>query len=77
MPRYFFNVGDGKDLPDLGGQELRDLKAAQTEAVRFAGALLREHGEKFWKGTARSSGTARTGTWRSRTRTGSSCSGST
>jgi hypothetical protein len=48
MPRYFFHVSDGDDYPDLHGTELPDLSAARNEAVRFAGALLSDHGEKFW-----------------------------
>lgn len=48
MPRYFFHVCDGEDYPDLHGTELPDVNAARKEAVRFGGALLSDHGEKFW-----------------------------
>ena len=47
MPRYHFNVVDGRDMPDLDGHELPDLESARNEAVVFAGALLKDHGQKF------------------------------
>ena len=46
MPRYFFNVHDGADYPDLNGQELADLNAAREEAVRCVSKLLNQ--ERFW-----------------------------
>ena len=48
MPRYFFNVKDGTNRPDLDGVVLEDLTAARGEAVRFSAALLADHYEKFW-----------------------------
>lgn len=48
MPRYFFHVQDGQYDRDIQGTVLEDLEAARREAVRFAGALLAEHHEKFW-----------------------------
>lgn len=48
MPRYFFHVKDGSDYPDLQGTELADLASARNEALRFAGHLLSETGERFW-----------------------------
>ncbi len=50
MPRYHFNVSDGQDMPDLDGHELPDLESARNEAVALAGALLKDHGQKFWSG---------------------------
>ena len=47
MPRYFFNVHDGKDLPDHYGTELRDREAAHKEAVFAAGEMLKETGREF------------------------------
>ena len=48
MPRYFFHVHDGADLADLRGTTLDDDHAAQVEAVRFSGDLLRNGAESFW-----------------------------
>lgn len=48
MPRYFFNVHDGAEYPDLQGTELADLNAARQEAVRFSGELLTDSSDRFW-----------------------------
>lgn len=50
MPRYFFHVADGQDLPDLQGTMLPGLAAARAEALKYTGTLLREIGEGFWTG---------------------------
>ena len=50
MPRYFFHVIDGRDIIDNEGTELSGLKAARTEAIHLAGAILRDEGDAFWKG---------------------------
>lgn len=50
MPRFYFNVHDGKSFPDEDGSELRDLRAARETAVRLAGDLLRDHAAAFWTG---------------------------
>jgi hypothetical protein len=51
MPRYFFHVYDGSSDRDEEGTELPDVYAAQNEAIRLSGELLREIGGKFWDGT--------------------------
>ncbi len=51
MPRYFFDVHDGEDLPDADGCILNDHEAARREAVRYAASLLNEVGERFWTGS--------------------------
>jgi hypothetical protein len=51
MPRYFFHVRDGHDMPDDTGTELPDDDAARAEAVVLAGSLLRDLGGQFWSGT--------------------------
>ena len=51
MPRYFFNVFDGKDILDEEGTELTNIYVAQAQAIRMCGELLREMGVKFWDGT--------------------------
>ena len=48
MPRYFFDLRDGQDFPDLQGSEWPDLPAARLEAVRFAAEVLKEMPERFW-----------------------------
>ena len=51
MRRYFFDLSDGGWEPDRIGTELRDDAAAQQEAIRFAGEMLKhepgrlQHGE--------------------------------
>ena len=50
MPRYFFDIRDGTDIPDDVGTELRDLDAARAAAVTFAGEQLRDVSGKFWHG---------------------------
>ena len=52
MPRYFFHVRDGCDLPDTEGSELPDLNAVRLEALRASGEMLRDNkGEAaFWSG---------------------------
>ena len=51
MARYFFHVEDGFSTKDAEGTELPDIYAAQDEAIRLSGELLREMGRKFWNGT--------------------------
>ena len=50
MPRYFFHVIDGREIIDNDGTELLGLKEARAEAIRTAGAILRDEGDKFWNG---------------------------
>lgn len=50
MPRYFFHLQDGKDIPDSEGTELADPKAARIEAIRAGGAMLRDLAS-YWDGT--------------------------
>jgi hypothetical protein len=51
MPRYFFHVIDGREIIDSEGSELADLKEARMEAIRLAGSILRDEGDKFWNGS--------------------------
>ena len=50
MPRYFFNVHDGRNMPDPNGTELPDPGAARQEAIRFAGRLLDEDADRIGLG---------------------------
>ena len=47
MPRYFFNVHDGNDLPDAEGVELAGREEAHCEAILAAGEMLREIDRDF------------------------------
>jgi hypothetical protein len=48
VPRYFFNVQDGQDLPDHEGTVLAGPDAARVMAVFTSGEMLKSHAEKFW-----------------------------
>ena len=47
MPRYFFHVHDGQNIPDDEGVHLENCGAAQREAIRYAGQLLSDQSSKF------------------------------
>jgi hypothetical protein len=49
VPRYFFNIRDGKNLIDHEGTELSDIREAQSDAVLLAGRSIAEMGDAFWK----------------------------
>jgi len=53
MPRYYFHLEDGQVLLDDTGSELGDVAAAQNEALRASGDLLRggRATAHFWNGT--------------------------
>ena len=46
MPRYHFHVYDGSALKDPKGSDLPDLQAARTEALKRAGAIIGDAGER-------------------------------
>ena len=50
MPRYYFHVIDGREIIDNEGTELSGLREARVEAIHLAGSILRDEGDKFWKG---------------------------
>ena len=50
MPRYFFHVIDGRDIIDHEGTEFPNLRTARAEAIRLAGAILRDEGDTFSNG---------------------------
>jgi hypothetical protein len=50
MPRYFFHVHDGKDLPDDDGVELPGRDEAHRQAIVTAGEMLKESGRQFLAG---------------------------
>jgi hypothetical protein len=52
MPRYFFHVSDGADLPDNEGSELEDLAAAKRQAAILLGRLMADAPGEVWRGPA-------------------------
>ncbi|MET0373154.1 MAG: hypothetical protein ABW128_02725 [Rhizorhabdus sp.] len=48
MPRYYFDIIDGEDFPDVRGSEWPDLAAARREAVRYSAEVLKEMPDRFW-----------------------------
>jgi len=50
MPRYFFNVHDGNDLPDHEGTELPGSNEAHRQAIVTAGEMLRDIDREFLRG---------------------------
>jgi hypothetical protein len=51
MPRYFFHVRDGRNIPDEEGTVLSDTAEARKQAVILAGGVLLDAGESFWHET--------------------------
>ena len=49
MPRYFFHVQDGQDIPDDTGTVCADPQDARAQAVMASGALLKDLGARFWR----------------------------
>ena len=50
MPRFFFHIRDGHDIPDEEGTELPGIEFARREAVHLAGRLLIDQSNEFWSG---------------------------
>jgi hypothetical protein len=46
MPRYYFQVHDGLNVPDRVGTELEDKYHARAEALQLASDLLRDKAVK-------------------------------
>ena len=45
--RYFFHVRDGHTFIDEDGAEYQTIEQAKAEAVRLAGALIKDLGGRF------------------------------
>jgi hypothetical protein len=52
MPKFYFNVYDGRPSKDLQGEELPDKHAAWKEATIMAGDILRGLDGRFKPGQA-------------------------
>ena len=50
MKRYFFNLSDGTRERDDTGQPFVDDMAAQREAIRFAGEILKHEPDRLEHG---------------------------
>lgn len=50
MPRYFFHLFDGREMPDGTGTELVGPAEARRQAVATVGQVLRDIGDEFWSG---------------------------
>ncbi|WP_371180073.1 hypothetical protein [Bradyrhizobium sp. URHA0013] len=51
VPRFHFHIVDGTALTDTDGLELPDTAAAKSEAIRLAGAVLKDYiGDDLWRG---------------------------
>ena len=51
MPRYFFHVKDGKDMPDHEGTELAGIAEARHQAVTAAGEMIKHQDDTVWNGS--------------------------
>lgn len=50
MPRYYFNIMNGRPVVDREGMDLPDAAAARREATRYAIDLVRRRSESSgWK----------------------------
>jgi hypothetical protein len=47
MPRYFFNIHDGKSIIDEEGTELPNWQAARIEAIGLAGHILKDEAHRI------------------------------
>ena len=47
MPRYFFNVHDGKDIEDIEGTVLSSDARAREQAISTAGEMIRSEASAF------------------------------
>ena len=50
MPRYYFNVHDGKSFFDAEGTELPNLDTAKREAIAYSAKLLADNVVQFRDG---------------------------
>lgn len=50
MPRYFFHLQDGTDIPDTEGTELAGTAQARAQAIA-AGEMIKHQGDVVWDGS--------------------------
>jgi hypothetical protein len=51
MPRYFFRLNNDCVLTDQEGEELPGITVARDEAIRMAGRILRNEGQRVLSST--------------------------
>ena len=51
MPRFFFNIKDGKDLTDTEGTELAGIAEARDQALTAAGEMIKHQKDTVWNGS--------------------------
>jgi hypothetical protein len=49
MPRYFFHVQDGRDIPDEDGVTMAGADEARAQAITAAAEALKDLGPGFWQ----------------------------
>ena len=49
MPRYFFDVHDGKEKPDRDGVEMASPNEARAQAIIACDEAIKELDGAFWK----------------------------
>lgn len=47
LPKFHFNIHDGVHIIDTDGTELASWQEAKLEAIRYAGALIQDEGERL------------------------------
>ncbi len=48
MSLYHFHLSDVSDFSDLDGTEFTSLAEAKQEALRYAGAVIKEADDRIW-----------------------------
>lgn len=48
MPRYFFDIEDGRDVVDDEGEDLPDDRAARIAGLEALSQVLGSRVERFW-----------------------------
>lgn len=50
LAKYYFDITDGRTIPDINGTELLDVAAVRSHAIGLSSALLGSHSPSFWRG---------------------------
>jgi hypothetical protein len=51
VPRFFFNIKDGKDLTDTERTELAGIAEARDQALTAAGEMIKHQKDTVWNGS--------------------------
>lgn len=52
VPLFYFDIRDGKFIPDVGGEDLPDVEAARLRGAELCQELLTGNPAEFWQGEA-------------------------